>query len=67
MAACSPSRLTRWRCTNSSISWVSIPVGPPDAGLDIDVATQQAADTLSALARKTLLEIDPHRLAAALR
>ena len=43
------------------------PVGPPDAGLGIDVATQQAADTLSALARKTLLEIGPHRLAAALR
>ena len=37
---------------------------PPDAGLGIDVATRQAVDTLSALARKTLLDVDPHRLAA---
>jgi len=37
---------------------------PPDAGLGIDVATRQAADTLSALARKTLLEVEPHRLVA---
>ena len=37
---------------------------PPDAGLGIDVATRQAVDTLSALARKTLRDVDPHRLAA---
>ena len=37
---------------------------PPDAGLGIGVATRQAVDTLSALARKTLLDVDPHRLAA---
>lgn len=37
---------------------------PPDAGLGIDVATPQAVDTLRALARKTLLEVEPRRLAA---
>ena len=40
---------------------------PPDAGLGIDVATPQAVDTLSALARKTLLEVGTHRLVAFLR
>ena len=37
---------------------------PPDACLGIDVATPQAVVTLSALARKTLLDAEPHRLAA---
>ena len=37
---------------------------PPDACLGIDVATPQAVVTLSALARKTLLDVDPQRLAA---
>ncbi len=37
---------------------------PPDASLGIDIATSQAVDTLSALARKTLLDVDPQRLAA---
>ena len=40
---------------------------PPDAGLGIDIATRQAVDTLSALARKTLLEVETHRLVAFLR
>ena len=37
---------------------------PPDAGLGIDVATPQAMHTLSALARKTLADLDQGRLAA---
>ena len=37
---------------------------PADACLGIDVATPQAVDTLSALARKTLRDVDPQRLAA---
>lgn len=37
---------------------------PADACLGIDVATPRAVDTLSALARKTLLDVDPQRLAA---
>ena len=37
---------------------------PPDACLGIDVATPQAVDMLSALARKTLHAVDPQRLAA---
>ena len=37
---------------------------PADACLGIDVATPQAVDTLSALARKTLRAVDPQRLAA---
>ena len=37
---------------------------PADACLGIDVATPQAVDTLSALARKTLRDLDPQRLAA---
>ena len=37
---------------------------PPDASLGIDVATPQAVDTLSALAHKTLRDVDPQRLAA---
>ncbi len=37
---------------------------PADACLGIDVATRQAVHTLSALARKTLEDVDPDRLAA---
>ena len=37
---------------------------PPDAGLGVDVAARRAVETLSALARKTLFDADPHRLAA---
>ena len=37
---------------------------PADACLGIDVATPQAVHTLSALARKTLDDVDPDRLAA---
>ena len=37
---------------------------PADACLGIDVATPRAVDTLSALARKTLRDVDPQRLAA---
>ena len=37
---------------------------PPDAGLGIDVATPHAMHTLSALARKTLVDLDQGRLSA---
>jgi uncharacterized protein len=36
---------------------------PPEGGLGIDVATPAAMDTLSALAQKTLNDLDPQRLA----
>lgn len=36
---------------------------PPDAGLGIDVATPAAFDTLSRLARTTVRDADPERLA----
>jgi uncharacterized protein len=36
---------------------------PPDAGLGIDVATPEAMETLTALARQTLRDADPTRLA----
>jgi hypothetical protein len=35
---------------------------PADAGLEIDVATPRAAQTLQALARRTLRGITSHRL-----
>jgi hypothetical protein len=35
---------------------------PAAAGLGIDVATPKAAEALSALARKTLRNVDPRRL-----
>lgn len=40
---------------------------PPDAGLGIDVATPDAADTLSALAQTTVAAAETKRLAAFLR